>query len=290
MDATNMATGKGPTPLFEVLRGSDKSGGGKLSLPNWAKPGHGTAASSPASQSTESTTGPASEGTPGRTEAASQSGPGVSAWMRNPVRVSRAAIVAGVSLAIALLALGGMLMHHIGYVSGQGETQNYQASVKPVEKLRELPATPLIPSTVLRVQDTPGGNTVGPVTHGGTAATAGLTLPATGGAVAAGTEDPRQPGLNYFRLTVLPVAAVPEAEKIVAFLGKNGVDAAVIPVQNGKAVKVVALQGFAKPVSDPAAKQYGEHLKSLGRQWRATQKGSSDWKDMFPEKYLPSKN
>lgn len=103
-------------------------------------------------------------------------------------------------------------------------------------------------------------------------------------------DDPREPGLNYFRLVQIPADSEADGQKIIKYLSANGVDAALIPIKNGTYYKLLALKGFSKPISDPKAQQYRKLLLKLGRKWKSELKGSTNWSDMIPEKYRPGRN
>lgn len=101
--------------------------------------------------------------------------------------------------------------------------------------------------------------------------------------------DPRRPGLNYFRLFQVPSRYKTDAERVVAFLAEHKVDAAVLSIQNGDLYKVIALPGFER-ISDPQAQAFEKQLRLLGRMWKQQRKGSTDWQDLYPEKFLPGRN
>jgi len=94
--------------------------------------------------------------------------------------------------------------------------------------------------------------------------------------------DGRIPGLNYFCLETIPIQHRAEAERAVAFLERNGVDAALIPVNNSR-LQLTALRGFEKPYA-PAAQDYKSLLQALGRAWKAEHQGWRDWHDVYPVK------
>ncbi len=114
-------------------------------------------------------------------------------------------------------------------------------------------------------------------------ASASADRPETGSA-AAPTGDPRTPGLNYFCLETMPARYRDQAERAARFLRRNGVDVAIIPVQNSR-IQLIALRGFERPHSDPQAREYRNLLRSLGRAWKLEHRGWSDWSDTYPAKY-----
>jgi hypothetical protein len=196
------------------------------------------------------------------------------AWMTRPVML-RLPLMSWVVFGLIFIGLIAVAVS-IGYQTGQKITveteQSYDKAVGALAAVKDQPAKPLLPASVTGVD-------------------ASVALPPPKAETANGTVgDPRQGGLNYYRMTVLPAASKPELLRAVEFLKKNGFDATLIPVNNGRSLKLVALAGFAKPLSDPAAKKYESDLKALGRKWKTQEKGATDWKDMIPEKYKPGVN
>lgn len=246
---------KQPPPLFEVMRKAEarKSGalGRSLNPLKWM-PGRDHAGTPALSPATRS----------------------VGAWMTRPVML-RLPVMSLVVFGLILVGLIAAAVS-IGYQTGQKVTeeteQSYDKAIQSLAAVKDQPAKPLIPGTVTGVDPS-------------------VALPPAKAETANGTiGDPRQGGLNYYRLTVLPAASKPELLRAVEFLKRNGFDATLIPVNNGRSLKLVALKGFAKPLSDPAAKRYESDLKALGRKWKTQEKGATDWKDMIPEKYKPGVN
>ncbi len=99
----------------------------------------------------------------------------------------------------------------------------------------------------------------------------------------AASAEQRRPGLNYYCLATMPARYANEAEKMVAFLRRNQVDAAVVSVQNDK-LQLIALQGFER-ISSPQARRFRDRLRALGRAWKAEHGGYTDWHDMYAIKY-----
>lgn len=214
------------------------------------------------------------------------------AWMKRPVgmRLPRGTwVMLGVG-AFVLVLIVFFVGRKVGVNSMIDQRENYGRAVAGIDQKREQPIrTDLIPPSVAGTDDRlPPGT---PGTRTGSSDPREIddvpAPPAHAGA-AGNASDPREPGLNYYRLTAMPAGAE-EVGRIIAFLSENGVDAAAIPIQNGRSVKMVALRGFARPLSDPAAQQFEQRLRSLGRKWKAQHRGSSDWKDLFPEKYRPGR-
>jgi hypothetical protein len=247
---------KQTTPLFEVMRQTEarKSGsvGRSLNPFGWIARGRGL-------------------GMKGAAGEAWQAGAMV---LTRPVvfHLPLASLVVIGMAVIGLVIAVGVIGFESGQQRSQASEQSYDKLVEPLRELRDKPPKALIPATVAGVEASAARAPDQAVTATGT------------------TGDPRQAGLNYFRLTVLPSSAKEELLRATTYLKTNGVDAALIPVNNGRSLKLVALRGFAKPYSDPAAKQYENDLKALGRRWKSQEKGTMDWKDMIPEKYKPGVN
>jgi hypothetical protein len=197
---------------------------------------------------------------------------GIVRWWTFPLafRLPRGTVVMLGAGALVVVILAYLIGHRIGRSDTIRFNQHYEQAVSSLEPVREKPVQRLIPSTVEGVSDA-----------------GSIGVPDLPGA--RGEADPREGGLNYFRLTSIPASAQ-EVGKIIDFLKGHGVDAAAIPINNGRSVKIVALRGFANPLSDPDARAYAEQLKKLGRRWKSQEHGSSDWKDLYPEKYRPGRN
>ena len=87
--------------------------------------------------------------------------------------------------------------------------------------------------------------------------------------------DPRELGMNYFVLAHYPRA---EAERLVRFLGAQGVAAAAYRPENKQFFQVVALKGFSRSeVSGPGPTAFRQRLHRLGRMWVAKHKGAEDF-------------
>ena len=95
-------------------------------------------------------------------------------------------------------------------------------------------------------------------------------------------ESSRQPGLNYYVLVRdLPA----EGDRLVAWLDTRGIPALTEPVSGGL-VKVIVLQGFERgQASSARALSYKQHLRELGARWKREHGGSSDFSDLYLEKY-----
>ena len=106
----------------------------------------------------------------------------------------------------------------------------------------------------------------------------------TPGPAEAEPADPtqRQAGLNYY-VIVRDLPA--EGQRLVAWLDSRGIPAVTEPVSGGL-VKVIVVEGFARgQASSAQALSYKEHLRELGRRWKREHRGSSDFSDLYLEKF-----
>lgn len=238
-----MAPHKRSTELFEIIRSRD-SERDVTQLPNWWSRDH--------------------EGE-GRGR-----GKAVGAWLSQPVYV-RMPRGLGLGLGVVVVALV-VVGFQLGRIAGGDGLDGEQRSNQKLAEARVGPINPALLQT-----DTPG-RTVDPGLKNGKNSpntTAGASPTANG--------DPRQVGLNYFCLATMPAKYRADAEKAVAFLKSNQVDARVFVVQN-RMLQVIVLRGFEKPYSRDA-KQFENLLRSLGRVWKAEHRGWSDWSDLYAIKY-----
>ncbi len=150
------------------------------------------------------------------------------------------------------------------------------------------PNRSLIPSSVPRVGT--GGEAPPPMLRSDDTSEPDAPSPPGRTASASSAGDPRQPGLNYFRLLAIPASARSDGERAVAFLADHGIDAALIPVNNGRFLKLVVLEGFESPRTDARAQRLKDRLRALGREWKAEHRGGADWQDLLAEKYKPGVN
>lgn len=195
-------------------------------------------------------------------------------WLTTPVRLhlNRAMLLGGVVVVLAMVV--------VGYQFGRAERGPDQPlmATESQQSVRDL-AGPTAPG------------------QGASAAATGVAAARASGAEtnqiatqppenAAYVDQPeRVPGYNYFCLETLGMEYRTEAQQVVDFLRANGVDARVFEVQN-RWLQVVAMRGFERSTS-PAARDYENLLRSLGRVWKAERRGWSDWKDLYAIKYRP---
>ncbi len=99
------------------------------------------------------------------------------------------------------------------------------------------------------------------------------------------TAERREPGLNYMRL----IQSTPEDCKALAeFFGSRGVAIQLVMVNNGRSCIAYAVKrGYrGDELSSESCKRYEQQLRTLGRQWKAHNKGrGTDLATMYFERY-----
>ena len=99
-------------------------------------------------------------------------------------------------------------------------------------------------------------------------------LPATDAGV-----DPRAVGLNYF---VLASTLEPNAVKIVEFCRNRGLDAWVVPDQNGRLREVTVMPGFEySERGSPTVRELDERIRNVGVLFKASGPGNGDFGDRY---------
>ncbi len=187
------------------------------------------------------------------------------------IRVPLGYVFIAGAVAVACMAL----TYSIGFQTGQHkrdrlDAQRLQSSADPV---RDVPTRdPLLAQTdTTRPSQT---RTSAPANN----ASPPRSRPAQ-------TGDVRVPDLNYF---IVLYDGPEEAERAAAFLRTNGVDAAVIPANNGRFRYVVSLMGFASSeVGSGAYEAHRNELRRLGRIWKRDHNGTRDFSEVWPQKYTP---
>lgn len=274
------------SPLFELINKTDTKARRGFALPAWMKPPgaeteapeppEGAEAAAAQRESFSSTSPVEAQPEPAPLRAKSEPVTQVQSWLRQPtlLRLPRGGLLLLVGTLVAVVMIAFWAGRSVGEATASQEMLEYTQAVNALGPIQEQTINPeLIPPTVEGV----GRPTV-----------AGSDGVVNGGRVPSG--ELRQPGLNYFVLVSVPSQNREELEKAVAFLAGEGVDTAVVDDNNGRSLKLVALPGFARPGSDPRAAEFEQKLKMLGRKWKAQHRGSSDWRDLYAEKYRPGVN
>jgi len=91
--------------------------------------------------------------------------------------------------------------------------------------------------------------------------------------------DPRQAGLQY-----IVIASVLEsnADKLVQFCRERGLDAWVVPDQNGRLREITVLPGIPKSeLKGTVASELKSRIRKVGAQWKAAGRGNSDFEDHY---------
>lgn len=99
-----------------------------------------------------------------------------------------------------------------------------------------------------------------------------------------GVTDPRERGRNYFILaTNYPWN---EAEKAALFLGRNGVPAVVYPSRRADRWNLSTRQGFeGGSFREAEAQALVSRIKAIGKDYRATERGATDFDDLYPARF-----
>lgn len=131
----------------------------------------------------------------------------------------------------------------------------------------------------------PSGGTAGPTANPKANPNAGSKAGANGALGPPPQGDPRQAGLNYFVLAHTPAR---EGEVLVDFCRANGLDAHLVPDDNGRLRLVIVLPGFAGGERQSAAvKDLESKIRAVGLRWKNTARGNRDFGDAYPKKYQP---
>ena len=206
---------------------------------------------------------------------------GLWAWLRSPVpfRLPRGTLLLLGVCTVALVVLAYVVGHTAG---AHAEQKKLQDSGR--EHLAGLRGGPVNKGLIPGYVPTTGDTGIDAVDDGTT------TIKPPNTKAGGRPDDPRQSGRNYYRLMVVPAGFRKEGERARQFLADNGIDSTLVSINNGRSFKLVVLQGFERPLSDPQARELKRTLHRLGRQWKSQHKGARDWSDLFAEKYVPGKN
>ena len=214
--------------------------------------------------------------TPGVAAPAEPSSGGMWNWAGRTIRVPAGYVfvVAAVVAAVGLL----------GYVIGYGRAERIAEGEAARRAQQSIPVTDPLDQSPLNLNLTspqPERPLSDPVPSRPVSGS-GIPAEARPAGPAGAPPDPREASLNYYVI----VRDLPsEGARLVAWLGEQGVPALTEPVSGGL-VKVVVTEGFARgQASSAQALSYKEHLRELGRRWKRDQKGSSDFSDLYLEKY-----
>lgn len=232
--------------LFEQIRPDAESQRDRYRVPEWAQPGQQVDRADTTDQPWAAVSG-------------------IRYWMGTLVglRLRRGSVVVILLVMVGLLALS----FYLGSEYSRGAAMDELAVRSPVHDIRDGP----INEALLAPRGPTGSGPDGSLSPSGAVSDA---------------RGSRQPGLNYFRLMLVPDDYRTDAERAQAFLVSHGIDSQLISVKNGRFWKLVVLHGFSSPRTDPAAQALNDQLRRLGRLWKSEHKGATDWADLYPEKYL----
>jgi len=91
--------------------------------------------------------------------------------------------------------------------------------------------------------------------------------------------DPRQAGLQY---VVIASVLESNADKLVQFCRERGLDAWVVPDQNGRLREITVLPGIPKSeLKGTVASELKSRIRKVGAQWKAAGRGNSDFEDHY---------
>jgi hypothetical protein len=180
------------------------------------------------------------------------------------LRVPRGLAVVGAAALIGLIVLSFAVGQRRGYGAGEAaERLRLQEEVNAISRLAGRQATGAL-----------GGVSGGGAWPGGGAAEGGA---------GEGYKEPRRRGMRYFVVSHGPTE---EAERLIVFMDRYGVDAAAVPSDNPRFVKVIATQGFtSEALRSPTGRDYEKALRQIGRWWQDANGGGKDLSDLYTELY-----
>jgi len=180
------------------------------------------------------------------------------------LRVPRGLAVLAIVAVLGLIVLGYAVGHRRGYGAGEAaEAGRAEEELRMVTRLAQ------------RQVDGALGAGRGDGTGGGESSETGRE---------GRFDDPRRRGLRYFVVSHEPAD---EAARLIAFVERSGVDAAAVPSDNPRFVKVIATQGFtADELRSATGRDYEQALRQIGRAWKDANNGrGKDLSDLYPELY-----
>jgi len=193
-------------------------------------------------------------------------------------RTLQSLVFVAIALVLIVVAylVGVSRGERLGRMAAEGGGPNGVAAVA---------APPAQPGQASGARNGSGNQSDGLTPENPAVAGAGETLARAPGAVVAAAlgpasaGDPRQIGLQYF---VLCSTLEPNAIKVVEFCRSKGLDAYVVPDQNGRLREVTVLPGFASGErSSPAIKDLEERIRKVGVLFKASGPGNSDFGDRY---------
>ncbi len=199
-----------------------------------------------------------------------------------------------VFIAAALVIASWIGMYMIGYSRAESTLEDDRialltSTTDPLRTGSASPAStnqPRAASNTLRARTTtnrptPSVSSNGP-TGTGLPARTGMTPSRGATANQPASVLPRaefEPGLNYL---VIANYHQDEAQRAAAYLMDNGIQAAVVPINNGATWRVVGLIGYTgEQMRAGEHRQYRDSVEALGRAWERDHKGSDNFSGMF---------
>lgn len=256
--------------LFELMRRGDAAGGA-VRVPSQA------ATPEPV------TPHPAPEGA--ASAAGSESESGIPAIVRAMQRRL------SLSVSTALMAAGGVLLLCVIVWSAAyqaGAAREKAAAARDLE--REAPPTVREPLT----DSVPVNPHLMPDPARGSQPSPAPAAPATAQPPIRVDGDPREPGRNYYQLITTDKD---EADRLIAFLGENGVSAFIVgvdrggkPTNNPARFSVFCSRGITPEEfknQDPVRTELQQKIVVLGQRWQRELKGSTNFSGAYWNKYSP---
>jgi len=275
---------RGAPALYELLnRGREQRGGatGGVSVPN----------SAPTRRPGPTSIGPSSH-------SAASHGAGAGGSARTAAVPSRPAIDPAILRMLGIAAIGIAVLvgvYSLGVARGRGAADG-SSSGAVIESYGGSPA-PASPERA-EVPSSGGGAAAAPAASDRSSAASGAGRPegrsenpqraaertvegGVGPALAPAQRgvDPRQAGLQY-----IVIASVLEtnADKLVQFCRERGLDAWVVPDQNGRLREITVLPGIPKSeLKGTVASELKSRIRKVGAQWKAAGRGNSDFEDHY---------
>jgi hypothetical protein len=229
-------------------------------------------------------TGPSDAAHGGPATAASLSPAGPGRFVKVPVGYAYLAVAVGLAALVAV--------YIYGYSAGESAASKRfeERRIEELTSQGNLPAyDPLSAGKTPSSLRTPpaggsggGGQALGP--QGGAGAGSGGAAVQDLGPPPGG--DPRQVGLNYFVIAHTDGVRGPA---LVQFCRANGLDAHLVPDDNGRPRLVVVCPGFAAGERQSAeVKALEAKIRSVGNRWKSAARGNSDFGDLYPKKHKAS--
>ncbi|MBX3355065.1 MAG: hypothetical protein KF724_05135 [Phycisphaeraceae bacterium] len=221
---------------------------------------------------------PGARSAPGRSE-------GAVASSRQSIRVPIGWFWLAAVVALALVAVAYQFGRAAGERSGFARGQEWRGDRE--EQSRLATATPDPARSATAVPDRPSAGRSESASGGTRTSEVERTTAGRGReSASAGSglieSDPRQKGLNYW---IVARTSPDEAARMAPFIRSQGLEVAVVPDNNPRFVRIVALPGTTEGRSSEASRRMEARIKSIGKLWKNAGRGNRDFDDTYPELY-----